>query len=380
MARSVSLRSLALAPLRTGGTSLPPVAVLIAKLLAGALVIEGYWKIPPRHLPFLPFLDAVDPNLWRYALLAAFAAGAALLMLHRAVRPACLAIGGALVLATLASRPTFANSRLYPGCVLLLAGLSDRGSGPLGGAGALRLQVAILYFGAGLNKLLDPDWLDGRYFEAWMNGPYGSPAYRAMAARLPPLWLSTLMGWVTITTEAVMTVSFLRPSLYALGIACGLLFHGGALLLLHEDFGAFLIAVLISLLAFVPWPERVRVTARSGSWSARLAALLRALDPDGRYEVSTGPGEDRGLEIETLGRGDGRDRQDRGFPAFQRMLLHHPATLWAGVLGMTVPWGRLARLREAVLVLFVLLTAPTVGRAAAALAARLGTTGERPTR
>lgn len=358
VAGSVRLRKLLLAPLRTGGTTLPPVVVLMAKLLAAALVLAGYWRIPPRHLPFLPVLDRVDADLFRYALAGAFLLAACSLTAHRAVRLSCLVMGGALVLATLGSRPTFASSRLYPGCMLFLAGLSDRGTGPLGGGGAVRLQVTLLYFGAGLNKLLDPDWLDGRYFEAWMDGPHGSPAYGRMAALLPPLWLSTLMGWLTIAVELVMTVAFLRPALWAVGIACGVAFHGAAFLVLHETFGAFLYAVLLSFLVFLPWPERVEVSARAGSWGERLAKALRGLDPDGRYRLAGSAARDAGgLTVET------GDHRHRGFAALQALLLYHPATLWAVTLGMGLPRGELQRLREAVFVLFLLLATPPLGRA-----------------
>lgn len=363
VARPVRWRRLLLAPLRTGGTPLPPVVVLMAKLLAVALVFAGYWRIPPRHLPFLPPLDLVDPDLFRYALAGAFLLAVCALTAHRAVRLSCLVLGGALVLATLGSRPTFASSRLYPGCVLFLAGLSDRGTGPLGGAGAIRLQVALLYLGAGVNKLLDPDWLDGRYFESWMHGAHGAASYRRLAALLPPLWLSTALGWLTIAVEFVMTAAFLRPALFAAGVACGVAFHGAAFLVLHETFGAFLYAVLLSFLVFLPWPERVEVRARPGSWGERLATALRGLDPDDRYRViARGSG---GLEV---GAGE---RRHRGFAALQALLLYHPATLWAATLGMSLPRGELQRLREAVFVLFLLLATPPLGRTLGRLAGAL---------
>ena len=343
-------RRLLLAPLRTGGTSLPPVVVLMAKLLAVSLVLAGYWRIPPRHLPFLPVLDLVDPDLFRYALAGAFLLAACTLTAHRFVRLSCLVMGGALILATLGSRPTFASSRLFPGCVLFLAGLSDRGpagSGvALGGAGAIRLQVALLYFGAGLNKLLDPDWLDGRYFEAWMDGPYGAPGYRRVAALLPALQLSKVMGWLTIAVEFVMAGAFLRPSLFAVGVACGVAFHGASFLLLHEAFGAFLYAVLLSFLVFVPWPEGVVARAPAGSGSARLAGLLSRLDPDDRYRL--GAPSSGGLEVTTT-----EGTRETGFAALQRLLLHHPATLWLTALGMGLPRGSFERLREAVFLLFL---------------------------
>jgi hypothetical protein len=143
-------------PFRVTGTELPPNVLLMAKILVICFIINLHWADLPDH--FLPFLSIFDhagpPILFKRLLQVVFFAGALCVLFNYRVRAACLVLGGLMFVAIISSRPYFENNRTYVGCLWLLAGLQVTDKAPW----PLRLQVVILYFGAGLNKLLDPDW------------------------------------------------------------------------------------------------------------------------------------------------------------------------------------------------------------------------------
>jgi len=253
-------------PLSLEGTALPPSLLLMAKLVFVVLLVKGYGTsaMPARRVAFFAFLERLGPEAWwRPALAGAFALGAVLVLANLRPRLGCLLGGLAQVLATLGDAGSYANSRLYPGCILVLLGLWDGRWGTF----ALRAQVFLLYLGAGLNKLLDPDWRDGRCFEFWMREIQGVEWYGTLADRLPAMALSTVMGLAVIAGEVAIVVALLRRRWWPAAFLVALVFHVGAFLLTGEDFGAFLYVSLLSFLAFAP-PRTAAMQARGSAGGA----------------------------------------------------------------------------------------------------------------
>src|SRR5580700_3413737 len=142
-------------PFRVTGTELPANVLLMAKILAICFLVNLHWRDLPDHfLPFLPIFDhAGPPIMFKRILQVVFFIGAFCVLFNYRVRAACLVLGVLMFVAILSSRPYFENNRTYVGCLWFLAGLQVSGIEPW----PLRFQVILLYFGAGLNKLLDPD-------------------------------------------------------------------------------------------------------------------------------------------------------------------------------------------------------------------------------
>jgi hypothetical protein len=239
-------------PLNIGGTSLPPNILLMAKLTASSFLLVHWGSIPGIYLPFLPILDSL-PSLvsWRVVLQVIFLFAFVFLMMNWRPRAACITLGLVIVASVVASKPYFNNNKVFAGCILFLAGLTTHQGEPW----LIRCQVALVYFGAGLNKVLDIDWRSGQFFENWMAGLLHQPLYLAVRALLPPMALSLIVSWATIVTELSLAVAFLVPRLYGRAIVTGVVFHSSALVLAHSAFGVFYYAMLSAYLAFVRWPS-----------------------------------------------------------------------------------------------------------------------------
>lgn len=321
-------------PLRCSGTDLPPNLLLMAKILVVGLALKGYWGgLPEVFLPMVPILEALDPAVFRRVLQAGFAIAGAALLLNLRVRVSCMVLGLVFLLAIAASLPYYRNATVYAGCILLLAGLSKAGERPW----LLSVQISLLYLGAGWNKLFEPDWRNGQYFEHWMIGILTNPYYEAAASLLPPMMLSMTASWLTILIEIFVGLAVLHRRSIPAAILVASAFHVIALLATHQDFGIFFIAICASFLALVDWPAEVTVRFDPAKLSGRLIHRLRMLDFDRLidWEMREGP-----LEIAA------GDRVLRGVEALKRMLLLLPATTLFLAILLTGPkwvrWGTAA--------------------------------------
>jgi len=275
-------------PLALPVTRLSPPVLLMARLVILALFLRGYAiaAMPARRVPFFAWCETIgSAHDWKLALVSLFVTGAFLVFFNRLPRIGCLLAGSALIFGTLINSANYANSRLFPGCLLVLTALQD------GGAPArlaLRGQIFVLYLGASLSKLFEPDWWTGQYFEFWLREKLNIAWYARLADALPPMALSTFMGVTTIIMEAVICVSLLRRSWWPMAFVTAILFHVGGFLICGLDFGVFLYVSLLSFLVFAPddlfprlaglriAPGWRSVASRPWTWMLLLFVLISA--------------------------------------------------------------------------------------------------------
>jgi hypothetical protein len=313
-------------PLRITGTALPPNVLLMAKLVTLSWLLKGYVQgFPSVFLPLWRGMEVLPAEPFRIALQVVFLVGAACLFTNRVVRTACLAMGLACILAVLACKPYYRNANLYCGCLLFLAGLQD-GTRYLW---MLRLQVVLMYLGAGLNKLFDPDWRLGQYFDFLFRTPTVTRLLGWFGlASVPARWWAVGLCWSTITVELSLATMFLIRPLYLLGVWLAILFHSASMVVFKTDFGMFILGLAASYVVFVDWPARIDVSydARRPS-HARLRRFITLLDADGSTRWTERPG--------ALSADDGRWRYE-GFAAAKRLLLHLPVLYVVMVVLMCV--------------------------------------------
>ena len=236
--------------------------LLLAKLLTFCtFLIALPFKFPQPFVPFFTCLDNVPGELWQRSLQVAYLVAAASLFCNRRVRLSLVVLGISLLLAILSSRLFYSNGRLFCGLVLLLTDLErDRGRPWL-----LHFQLALTYFGAGLNKVFHPDWRSGQFMEALLNDNFPSRLYGVVAALFPPMSVARIMCWSTIVIELILTCLILTGKRPRTIIWCVLLFHGFVMILTGSFYGIFVPAVATTLFAMVTWPERVDVEYREDS-------------------------------------------------------------------------------------------------------------------
>ena len=310
------------------GTALPPNVLLMAKLVVAALLLTRPLRTSEHHLPFFSIFDHLgSPQQFRLVLSAIFVSASILLLMNVAVRTMCVIAGSAMVISLLASKPFFANNLLFAGLLLILAGIYDERSR----CWMLRLQVAVMYLGAGVNKLLEPDWRSGQFFQHWYGVFHQSGWYVQLSEQMPPLLLAKLMTWPVILLELLLAVALLYRKTVPIAITAAIGYHTALLLMTNSTFTVFYYAVAASMLAFVDWPERPMRVVTKTAIASRFSRFRRILDPDSVFEFQQ---DTRAPAAFTLAR---RNTVESGWTAVLRTLLLYPGTYFAFLMAMKLP-------------------------------------------
>lgn len=264
-------------PLRVGDTGLPPQLLLMAKLIVVGLVLRDYHLgFPDVFAPFFEWMEVFPAPWYRRTLKVVFLASATLLMFNRAVRINCLILGSLFLIATLSSKVYYRNAKVFVGVLLFLTGLQERRSPPW----MIWWQLAIMYFGAGLNKLFEADWRTGQYFDYFLGHLYSSEVYALLRPLLPGQWVARLMCWSIIVSELAAGVLFTRTRLRPAAVWLAASVHIGAALLVAGDYGVYVAAVLASYLSCLSWPEKLEASVDEGSRWALVERIFSVLDYD----------------------------------------------------------------------------------------------------
>lgn len=351
-------------PLRMTGTALPPQLLLMVKVVVVGLFLKGYHLgFPDVFTPFFAWME-VFPEPWtRRAFKIAFTLSATSLLFNRAVRANCLLIGGLFLVATLASKVYYRNAKVFVGVLFFLTGLQEKGQSPW----LLWWQLAIMYFGAGLNKLLEADWRSGQYFAHFLTEIYPSEAYRLLAPLFPGIWLATLMCWSIFLAELVASFMFLSARLRPTAVWIAMAVHVAAAVLVVGDYGIYLAAVLASYLCCFPWPDRVEIALAEGHVLRRVRSWAHWLDPDRSFVWrDAAPADGSGIQLTALG------RSWSGAGALGRLLLFTPAAYLVAVAILTGPdgFGRVVVVRGAGIVGTLVLLGILISRLRPVRAAR----------
>jgi len=319
------------APWRDTGTAMKPQTLLVAKMTFVMLCIERIDHY--FHDPFLPFIPALDllariPG-YGWLLTSVFLIAGFLLMTNRHVRAASVVLGLEVLLINVQAQVDFRNHMVVCGAALLLAGLQPAGQEPW----LIRWQMVVVYLGAWLNKQLDPDWLNGRFFEYWTHANLQHPIYMKMSAWFPNGWLSVFMSWSTIASEFLVMVGLMNPRWWSKALWLGIGFHLATFIFMFGDtFGHFIQSLGVVYLVFLTWPEsKAQVTA-----SGRFARALNALDGNDTCAWNPAPGA-RAIKWER----DGATL--RGIPALAEILRYHNGFYWGLLLAFEacfhfIPW------------------------------------------
>lgn len=316
-------------PLRLTGLSLPPQLVLLCRLLALTLLLTNHQKqIQTPFLPFFDFFDALPPELFQHTLQAALILGSLGTLLTRRTRTFAAITGVTILLAVLSSRAYYGNNKTFVGLMLVLAALSK----PTGPPRLLQWQFALVYFGAGLNKLLDPDWQSGQFFQHWATDRLQNPVYIWFSAQLPPLVAGKIFCWYTIVAELALAALAVLPRFHPAFIWGSGLFQSGLLLFTGDPFNLFFYGMQSSLFAFARWPESPIVVIWDGScgFCRRTKEFVQKLDFDPVFSwrpLQSKVGEQYGLTVAQLKQAlhaAGPGWLLAGYSAVRRMVLHLP--------------------------------------------------------
>jgi hypothetical protein len=319
-------------PLKCRGADLPLNLTVMVKVLAIVVLLVNHVRIlPDPWLPFIPGLDRIPPLLFQRTVQSVFLISAIAIVFNRRVRDASLVLGSTILLAVVASKAYYGNNKTFCGLMFLLAGLYKPG-----GVNFIRWQLALTYFGAGLNKALDADWHSGVFFENWAVHRLRHPWYIALDSRLPPLVLAKFMCWTTIITELGTVPCLLVPSLQYWAVLANILFQSSLLLFTGTTFTLFFYSMTAASFAFFTWPDAaVRVFYdKRHPLSRRIQSFFSAWDLDRILEWVPERSCDRAVRI-LVG-----SREYSGFRAVRMMFLLNPITYFV-IAGSIAAFGDL---------------------------------------
>ncbi|MEO0507316.1 MAG: HTTM domain-containing protein [Bacteroidota bacterium] len=296
---AISARVKAHLPWRTDQADMLPGVLLTCKLLLVLLMLHGYWGyIRDPYLPFIPFLDWFSSysGVFEYTLKTLFVLSGFFLFFNVKTRLFGIVLGLCVLLVTLASKSTFKNHLFIVSCVFILGGLQSKEDEK---PHLLYLQLALVYFGAALNKMLQWDWWDGQYMHNWFSVILEHPLYSQLQewtnkSRIP----AQVIGWFSMGIELVIGFLLLHRKKYRLAILLILFFHLFLFTLTKERFGHFLDDILIILISFAGWP-RGKTTYQSNSKKTLKIKILKLLDWNDSYHFEVSQNEKNGLTIFT---------------------------------------------------------------------------------
>jgi len=274
-------------PLKFRGADLPTELLILVKVLALVVLLVNHVSIlPDPWLPFIPGIDKLPAALFQRTLQIAFVTCALALLFNRRVRLASTILGVTMLLSVVSSKAYYGNNKTFCGLMFLLAGLYVPGQKPW----ALRCQLGITYFGAGLNKLLDPDWHSGVFFENWSVHRLHQSLYMALDSALLPMVLAKLMCWTTIVTELAVVPAIFISRLNYWAVCANVTFQSGLLLFTGGTFTLFFYSMTAASLAFVTWPvDTVPVLYDPDSALLdRIRKVLQFCDADRRFTWTPG--------------------------------------------------------------------------------------------
>ena len=302
-------------PLRCGGQRLPVQAVAASKLLVLYVVFSKAPGGSHTIAPFLEFFSHIPyPDEIRFLLKLGIAAASFLVFLNQFTKQALLYIGASCLIIILWSRLNYSNNQVFLALTLLMIGLHHRGSNFWGA----RITVGLLYFGAGLNKLLEPDWQTGQVMEFWLQEDMQVWWLGTFQAIWESPAIFSVIAWLVILTELTLAICFLIPGLLKRGIVLGLLFHSGMLVATGGVISHLFMYLMVSTyLLFVDWPA-------PGTWrihAGRMWLFLKWMDFDKRFHWELKKG--RWLNLIWV---EGKD-SITGFKAALNILVHSPFIL-----------------------------------------------------
>ncbi|MDG2008755.1 MAG: hypothetical protein P8K76_03130 [Candidatus Binatia bacterium] len=260
-------------PLEVSHPVLPRHAVIVAKILLLVAFLKGYLVRPRRGVPLFEFLLEVPDAVYFDVMQVAVLLSAACIVFNVGLRFGCFLLGLVQLVVDIDNMALFAHTKLFLACLLFLLALyrSERG------ALFLKLQIVILYLGAGFNKALAASWWSGAFLS---NYPLAqkSPAQTLLVQLGWEVHVPWLLGIVTIFLELGVAAAILRGR-YAVAAMLGLSLHCGILAWTGFDYQIFLWAGAASYLLLLSPPASMEVCCSRGGARDRALRFLHAIEP-----------------------------------------------------------------------------------------------------
>lgn len=278
-------------PFQFEGTKMHSNVLLMCKLLVILMTAHHmFFKINDPHIPFISALDWFHnyPNLFRNVFRSIYACSAFALLFNIKVRTASMVTGLVVILGILASKPLFFNHTFICACALFLAGLTNDKEPPY----LLIFQVSLVYFGASINKFLEPDWWSGAFMDTWLGVARENPVYLYVSDFFPDMVFAKILSYLAMFTEFAIAILILFKKTRNLTLWFIIIFHLSLYTLTTSRFGHFIDSLAYILLAFLNIPKETLIVNYKTQSLDKLKQFFKFLDRDKKQVWSALPSED----------------------------------------------------------------------------------------
>jgi|GEM_PF-6261548 len=212
--------------------------VILAVYFSGIISKLGY-----ADLPLISIFEHNLPSstyfiIWQIL----FAASSLAVFLNWKTREFLLTNGLLLILAILMNELCYSNNLVFAACLLITFSVSNRFYN------WVPIQLSIVYFGAFIDKL---------WFEQWRNGDFMTAYFphNRILVHLQPIFsyhFSIMaMTYSTLVIELLLAILILIPKIRKYCLLLGLCFHFSTIVFMHNFFGIYIVAILISYLSLI---------------------------------------------------------------------------------------------------------------------------------
>ncbi|WP_344930773.1 hypothetical protein [Aquimarina addita] len=321
---------------------------LIFRLIVILPLFQPYLFRTTLQLTFFDFFNTIHhPQLVVWTLAGMIIIGVLLTFFSIAPRLGCAFIAFGLFITMVSCRPCYSDSRFYIFSLLLLLILYQKKYG----IQLLRLQVIVLYFGSGINKLFDIDWQTGQYIHHWLGYKLNFLMYTELSKRLPNLILAQFISWMVIGIELGMALLLTKKAYFRLAIWLGIVLHSISVVIANHAFGSFVAAVLISYIAFLEWPRHMFLYAPESKITRLLVKHHKIIDPYQKIHMILTPSNTNIIL-------DLDHKKYTGISAIQQVILYCPIFYFLIILFALVPGFGYDWIKGAVLILISFLMLP----------------------
>lgn len=306
-------------PWRFEYSDVAPNILLMCKLLI--LILMAYKFHFAIQDPYIPFITALNyfhsfPGLFKSTLIIGFIISSLAIFLNMKVRAASLILGIVILLEQLASQPAFKNHVFVCGCFFILVGLSKKDDNYK----LLFWQLAIIYLGAFINKVSDPDWHSGAFMHNWLFNVRENTPYIFVSELLPEKWFAYILSYAAMLSEGILGILLFFKKYRKIAFWVTLLFHTVLYSFLAYRFGHFYDDLVIILLIFIVWPKG-QIKMQINSRFSYIQQIHHLLDWDKKFNwSSTHVKSNHWLRLETA-----NGEHYSNFNAIRKLLIYTPS-------------------------------------------------------
>jgi hypothetical protein len=194
--------------------------------VARMLVLYWIWLAGKTSilLPFLPFWPPLDhlKSISEYYFIfnAVYWIALFFILIDFHYKKFSIVVSLLIFFQIASSVSAYSTSFLFLGCLFLLIGMYKPGLEWI-----FRIQIGLLYFGAGLNKLLDPDWQSGQYFINFIDQVYSNSLNSWLVDWLGLDFLAKCLSVLTVVIELSLAFWTFSGKKSLQLVICILIFH-----------------------------------------------------------------------------------------------------------------------------------------------------------